>query len=251
MGSGMEYRPSWRVYTNFNTGAEVDCAHGRFPLLSGEVVVLPCWQAFRGVLHNPVDHAWIQFTTPQWPSAIAKKYFLKPLRLGPEAMIHAPAMAALRMLRAEKADDPHRPLATRHMASLISTAYGVLCHYLNTFEEPSLHYLDTLQPVVDYIDNHIANDLRIETLAHSFGWSPGYLSRLFAKELGISAGQYIREARITVAAELLLQPDLSLEQIASRCGFAHRHHFTRVFSQVMGMPPAAYRKQQLVVAADS
>ena len=41
----------------------------------------------------------------------------------------------------------------------------------------------------------------------------------------------------------LLQSDLSLAEIAYRCGFTHQEHMTRLFGRKLGMTPGAYRKE--------
>ena len=43
------------------------------------------------------------------------------------------------------------------------------------------------------------------------------------------------------AAELLAHTDLTIDEIAERCGFANRFHFSRVFAQRMVEPPGRYR----------
>ena len=73
--------------------------------------------------------------------------------------------------------------------------------------------------------------------------SENYLRRLFQKQTGTSPKHYIDSLRITRAAEILTATDRSIADIASSLGYLDSYHFIRRFSQVMGIPPARYRRQ--------
>jgi transcriptional regulator GlxA family with amidase domain len=55
---------------------------------------------------------------------------------------------------------------------------------------------------------------------------------------------YVREVRLRSSARLLGQPELSVDAIASRVGFASRSHFSKAFSEHFGCSPTTYREQQ-------
>jgi len=73
--------------------------------------------------------------------------------------------------------------------------------------------------------------------------SENYLRRLFQEQTGASPKHYIDNLRITRAAEILTSTDRSIADIASSLGYLDTYHFIRRFSQVMGIPPARYRRQ--------
>ena len=54
--------------------------------------------------------------------------------------------------------------------------------------------------------------------------------------------QYLRRWRIGKAQTLLIDTDLSLTEVASRVGFDDPNYFSRVFRQVIGMPPGTFRR---------
>ena len=71
--------------------------------------------------------------------------------------------------------------------------------------------------------------------------------RVFKKEIGMSPHQYILKQRIEEAAmQLLHNPHISIEQVAFACGFEDRNYFTRIFTKVIGLPPAKYRKSYML-----
>lgn len=67
---------------------------------------------------------------------------------------------------------------------------------------------------------------------------------MFRRVLGRTPARHVQERRVAIAADLLVGTALSIDEIAERCGFANRYHFTRVFAQLMSHPPARFRALQ-------
>lgn len=85
-----------------------------------------------------------------------------------------------------------------------------------------------------------------QTLAIEGGMSVNAYARLFKDQTGYSPRKYLSRMRIEKACNLLHHSELSIEQIASACGFADRYYFTRVFTQTMETSPGAYRKNSVL-----
>jgi transcriptional regulator GlxA family with amidase domain len=66
-------------------------------------------------------------------------------------------------------------------------------------------------------------------------------ARVFRREAGTTPGQYIERTRIARARELLETTDLTISQIARRCGFAAPETFFRSFGRTLGLTPTEYR----------
>lgn len=66
--------------------------------------------------------------------------------------------------------------------------------------------------------------------------------RVFKREMGVAPKHYILMRRIEWSRNLLLNTDLSINEIADEAGFADRYHFSKSFRQMTGITPAAYRK---------
>ncbi|MCB1022981.1 MAG: helix-turn-helix transcriptional regulator, partial [Acidobacteria bacterium] len=71
---------------------------------------------------------------------------------------------------------------------------------------------------------------------------PVYLARVFRRYYHQSIGEYVRNLQVKYSAELMLDLDLSLAQIALQAGFSDQSHFTRVYKQATGTTPGKYRK---------
>jgi AraC family transcriptional regulator len=98
-----------------------------------------------------------------------------------------------------------------------------------------------LRQAIDYIQSHLADDVSLAAIAHELGMSPYYFCRLFKQSTGIAPHQYLTQQRIYRTKELLKQSQLSISEIALRCGFSDQAHFTKQFRQLIGIPPRAYR----------
>jgi len=99
----------------------------------------------------------------------------------------------------------------------------------------------------EYILKHLAGDMKLGEIAWHVGKGEEHLARVFKRETGQTVFDYVREARINQARTLLLNPSLTLSEIAERCGFSSLSYFSRTFKTVTGMPPSSYRQQMEAV----
>lgn len=96
-----------------------------------------------------------------------------------------------------------------------------------------------LLPVLQYIGEHIGDDLTLEQVAQTLGFSVRNLSRLFQKE-HLRFNTYLNHRRITRAIELFSGHDKTLQEVAYTVGFSSPGHFTRVFKQLLGVSPHTF-----------
>lgn len=98
-----------------------------------------------------------------------------------------------------------------------------------------------LQQVLDYVDAHLDQNIKLETLAQLLDMSQFHFSRLFKQSLGASPYQYLIQQRVERAKQLLQHSNLTITDIALDCGFSSHSHLSKQFRQVTGMTPKAYR----------
>jgi len=104
--------------------------------------------------------------------------------------------------------------------------------------------LNRLERVLNYIEANISGSLSVEHLARQSCWSRWQLQRVFLLETGLSIAQYIRQLRLSIAADLLLTtPDRHVD-IALNCGFESEISFSRSFKQLFDCSPSQYRKNK-------
>jgi AraC family transcriptional regulator len=100
-----------------------------------------------------------------------------------------------------------------------------------------------LRRVTDYVQQHLAEDPTLGTLAHLVGLSPKYFSRVFRRSAGIGPNQWLMKQRVARARELLGDRTLSIAEIALACGFADQSHLTVTFRRVTGTTPGRFRRE--------
>lgn len=93
-----------------------------------------------------------------------------------------------------------------------------------------------------YIADHCRETLRVEDLADALNTSRRTLERRFDEVVGKSVYSEIARLRAEYVKRQLIETDRALASIASECGFSSASHFTRFFSNVVGMTPSAFRK---------
>jgi len=109
----------------------------------------------------------------------------------------------------------------------------------------------TLKPVVravEYIQDQLGTELTVSGIAQAVGLSPYHFTKLFKESTGQSPHQYVVEARVRKAKELLTTGRFTISEVAHHVGFADQSHLTRHFKRVFGLPPnKLLRRLQVVV----
>jgi len=100
-----------------------------------------------------------------------------------------------------------------------------------------------------YIQQNYPRSFSLVELSETIGVSKSYLSRIFKIDIGISIWDYLNRFRIQKAKELLLLTDESISAIAARVGYEDISYFSRVFREIVGCSPRAYRQQAHTSAA--
>lgn len=111
-------------------------------------------------------------------------------------------------------------------------------HELANLENTS--YDPKIQEVLAYINQHLSEELSIDTLASHAYTSKFYLMRKFKANTGYALHQYIRSKRLLLARDML-RSNLPIAQIASDVGFADYSTFSRAFKEMFQCSPREYR----------
>ena len=96
--------------------------------------------------------------------------------------------------------------------------------------------------VLDFVKSHFASPIHVEDMAKEVGLSPHHFSRLFKTTIGKSPMQFVMVYRLEQAQKMLANNQLTLVDIAHRCGFADQAHFSRSFKARYGKSPKLFRK---------
>lgn len=97
-----------------------------------------------------------------------------------------------------------------------------------------------LQQVIDYIDDHIKEEIAPELLARLAGYSPYHFYRLFQKQIGYTLMDYVLKRKLQFALYELINGKKVVE-IAMDYGFETHAGFTKAFKKCFGSPPSLYK----------
>ncbi|MBJ7536363.1 AraC family transcriptional regulator [Marinomonas transparens] len=103
--------------------------------------------------------------------------------------------------------------------------------------------LTRIEKVLDYIHEHLDEAIHVAELAEKSCWSRWQFQRVFGDATGLTVAQYVRELRLSKAAELLLQNESRHLDIALECGFESEISFSRAFRQMFQCSPREYRQR--------
>ena len=100
-----------------------------------------------------------------------------------------------------------------------------------------------LRRAVEYINEHLAEEISLEALAGAVGLSPFHFSRLFKRSTGFAPHQYVIQRRVERAKEMLLSSRTTIAQVAIQNGFCDQSHLTAHFKRVYGVAPKAFLRR--------
>lgn len=106
--------------------------------------------------------------------------------------------------------------------------------------------MQQIQHAIQFIQNHLFNDLTAEQVATYVGFSRSQFTRKFKGYTGLSPGQYIMELRLQEVRKQLIETDHTLEHIATQCGYKNMYYLSRIFTHKIGITPSNYRKMHQI-----
>lgn len=132
-----------------------------------------------------------------------------------------------------------------------SLSYYLVSELLARFQIPATDsmknqqkYMTRLTRIINYIQEHYAENFSLSDLAEIEGLSVPYLSNFFDKYMGIKFSQYYINVKLDHAVSDLIATNDSIEAIALRNGFTESHSFVRSFKKRYNTLPSAWRKEK-------
>jgi AraC-like DNA-binding protein len=100
---------------------------------------------------------------------------------------------------------------------------------------------ERMNTICGFLNNKLNRPISYQLLAKKTGMNQSALSRFFKRASGRTMTEYVNESRISHAARLISNTDLSILDIALQVGFGNYSHFCRQFKRFRGMAPNALR----------
>jgi AraC family transcriptional regulator len=105
-----------------------------------------------------------------------------------------------------------------------------------------MDYLSRIQRGIDYIEQHLNEDISSAEVANVAGISQWHFQRIFKALTKETLKTYIRSRRMSDTLDKLMRTDARIIDIALEAGYDTQESFTRAFKQMFGLTPSEYRK---------
>jgi AraC-like DNA-binding protein len=127
------------------------------------------------------------------------------------------------------------------LQSIAARASGVTLRDVRPFSYPVVKSLQ-------YMKDHLDERIPLETLAQISGLGKSQLTAHFLHEVGQPPSAYHLQRRLEAAREVLVNPEMSITQVALEFGFSSSQHFARAFTQAFGMTPMGWQRSRQEIA---
>jgi transcriptional regulator GlxA family with amidase domain len=94
------------------------------------------------------------------------------------------------------------------------------------------------QDAVEILATEYSRPIKIEEIARRVATSPRQLQRVFAEVGGVGFRSYVRGIRLSHAADLLVETDLPVREVARRVGYGDVSQFSKAFTRAFGVSPS-------------
>ena len=146
------------------------------------------------------------------------------------------------MIALYDSDDYRSAWILRVMAEQMVLEVMNLSQHNIPLREYSEHIKNAIQRII--AAPHLS--LSIGTIAKNLNISSSYLRKLFAKEVKMTVGEYVRQQVLATAAEDLRKQHLSIKEISEKYGFCDQFYFSRLFKNQFKVSPSQYRKSNII-----
>jgi AraC family transcriptional regulator len=157
-------------------------------------------------------------------------------------------LRALRLARAMALEISEASTNELYLDSLL-TVFGV--HLIRNYSKAKLKQTtvqnrrrlspQTSKKVLEYMHEHMADNLSIEIIARISRMSASHFIRAFSMTFGIPPHKYLVRIRLQAAERLLLETRLSISDIALQTGFSSQSHLTNAMMRYSQMTPGKIR----------
>jgi AraC-like DNA-binding protein len=128
----------------------------------------------------------------------------------------------------------YKAYITEVMVHLNNLAFNEEVHLGSDIKKSNL-----IDGIIEYINNHIEEDITVDRLSEEFYLSKFHLSREFKKHTGTTIHRYIVQKKLIQAKELILE-EIPVIDVYKQCGFGDYSNFFRAFKNEYGVTPKQF-----------
>ncbi len=120
----------------------------------------------------------------------------------------------------------------------------MLCYLSDKIQKPDFQKCpDGIYDATSYINKNYDKNFTLSELSKISGYSKSRFSYLFRRFIGCTPIEYQRNIRLNSSCDLLCSTQLSISEIASKCGYDDALYFSRIFKKKYGKSPSQYQKE--------
>lgn len=224
--------PYNRIYYITDGLAEINLKGKRIVLEPGYLYFLPAFQVTSSVLIKPLTHYYLHF---MFESGAAPYDFTN--------------LYSFRMkIKADETDDYMFRYAminrqTRNISEKIALDAS-LRYFLSRLIDPEF-FQPVMQPWIEkisvYINENIAGEITIDSLAKIAGYNRSYFSVVFKQHFKCSPKIFVLNQKLKKSMVMLMDTNLSITEISKKLNWSSNAYFSRIFKNKVGMSPSEYR----------
>lgn len=218
--------PNWFVFWNPEPGAVIGCGDQHYDATPDRAFLIPPYTVISGFSEKKFPHFYAHFEAAEpFEHAVNQIYVLPP----------EPAKRLFEKFFA--LDDLHRTLGwhimiMEYLALLPAAA----------FTGENQQFDNRIKRVLQVINQNVNGNLSNQVLSEICGMSENNFYRCFRSQMGISPQRYIKSLQLNSARNMLINSNISIENIAIKCGFADRYSFSKAFKSFFAISPGTLRR---------
>ena len=237
------------IYLQRGQGIFESATTGRRKISQGDAIILfpNVWHRYRPSPKTGWDSKWLGFDG-EYCNRLTRHGFLTPynpvIPVGSRPDLLQAYERVLQLVRHDATPNPFQ-LAAGAMEVLAHVATSTRNEPVDPATQPFTKVIDDrlVAEVIRYIWNHMQRTMTVDDVVAQFPVTRRSLERRFKRVLGATIHDEIARCRIERAKRLLEETDLPIKTLASTAGFSTAQRMSKVFQQIVGISPGAYRER--------
>ena len=231
----------WPTHGSWNLERE---GHDDLVISHQEMLLVPAgvWHCLNMISRGKMSSTWIIFSVvtrsglpltldPRAPGKLSAKF----------SRLARPFIEKIRVLH-NQGDGPGDALVREAgQQALGFQLLEALARECPHFGAPSPD-LERLRPVFEFLREHLHERFSRSDLARRAHVSPTRFHYIFKEATGKAPAEFVQEARLRRAQELLITTGRAVGEVAAQCGFTSPYYFSRAFRRALGMTPTQFRR---------
>ena len=108
-----------------------------------------------------------------------------------------------------------------------------------------MNWIQSLSKAIQYIEEHLTDEINIDEVSNESYASSSHFQLVFHLVMGMTIGEYIRNRRLNLAAQDLLQPNSKIIDVAMRYQYDTQESFSKAFTRFHGVPPSKVQREKV------